>query len=139
MNYHLSVEPDAKPDDLKLIRDSLDESNMIITGDREYCPLFVSLRDDSGTLAAGLIGDMWGGWLHITYLWVIQALRGRGTGKQLVTAAEEQAKLNGCRGVYLETFSFQARPFYEKLGYTVCGEIPDYPQGHTYYFLRKLF
>lgn len=139
MNYHLSVETDAHPDDLKLIRDSLDESNMMITGDRNYRPLFMAMRDDNGMLAAGLIGDMWGGWLHITYLWVSEALRGQGTGKQLVTAAEEQAKLHDCRGVYLETFSFQARPFYEKLGYLVCGEIPDYPQGHTYYFLRKRF
>ena len=37
----------------------------------------------------------------------------------------------------MDTFSFQARPFYEKLGYRVFGQLPDYPRGQTRYFLAK--
>ena len=40
-------------------------------------------------------------------------------------------------GIWLDTFSFQARRFYEKLGYVVFGELPDYPAGHSRYFLQK--
>ncbi|MDB5536981.1 MAG: Acetyltransferase family protein, partial [Devosia sp.] len=40
-------------------------------------------------------------------------------------------------GIWLDTFSFQARPFYEKLGYSVFGTIPDYPPGGARYFLSK--
>jgi hypothetical protein len=36
-----------------------------------------------------------------------------------------------------ETLSFQARPFYEKLGYKLFGELVDYPKGHTTYCLVK--
>jgi hypothetical protein len=43
----------------------------------------------------------------------------------------------GCVGVWLDTFSFQARGFYEKLGYRVFGEVADYPPGHTRHFLKK--
>jgi hypothetical protein len=32
---------------------------------------------------------------------------------------------------------FGARPFYERLGYSVFGELPDYPPGFSRVFLRK--
>ena len=37
------------------------------------------------------------------------------------------------------TTDWQAKPFYEKHGYRVFGEIDDYPLGHTCYFLVKKF
>ncbi len=33
--------------------------------------------------------------------------------------------------------SFQALPFYQKLGYTVFGQLDDLPIGHQMYFLQK--
>jgi ribosomal protein S18 acetylase RimI-like enzyme len=58
-------------------------------------------------------------------------------GRQLLGAAETYARERGCRHVKLETFSFQARPFYEKLGYEVFATLEDCPVGHREYFLRK--
>ena len=52
-------------------------------------------------------------------------------------AAEDEARSQGCRGVFLTTFSFQARPFYERFGYEAIADIPDYPVGHTYHVLKK--
>jgi hypothetical protein len=40
---------------------------------------------------------------------------------------------------YLFTYSFQARPFYERAGYRVFGELPDHPPGQTKYYLAKRF
>jgi hypothetical protein len=37
----------------------------------------------------------------------------------------------------LETYSFQARPFYERLGYEVFTTIDEYPPGHAKFFLKK--
>jgi hypothetical protein len=37
----------------------------------------------------------------------------------------------------LETLSFQARGFYERYGYSVFGELDDFPPGHRKYFLKK--
>ena len=51
--------------------------------------------------------------------------------------AEEVARERGCAGIWLDTFSFQARGFYEKLGYTVFGRIDDYPPGQSRFWLRK--
>jgi GNAT superfamily N-acetyltransferase len=66
-----------------------------------------------------------------------ELVRGQGYGKRLLQAAEKEARTQGCRGVFLSTFSFQARPFYERLGYEVFGELPDNPAGHSLYFMKK--
>ena len=52
-------------------------------------------------------------------------------------AAEDEARSQGCTGVFLSTFSFQARPFYERFGYEIIADVPDYPAGHTYHVLKK--
>jgi GNAT superfamily N-acetyltransferase len=90
-----------------------------------------------------LLGGLWGGtaysFLHIELLYLPDELRGAGLGRQLMTQAEQEAIRRGCRGVWLDTFSFQARGFYERLGYTVFGTFEDYPPGHSRYFLKKIF
>jgi len=79
-----------------------------------------------------------GGWLDLSLLWVAEPLRGKGYGKKLLEAAEDEARAQGCRGVFLSTFSFQARPFYERFWYEVIADVPAYPAGHTYHVLKKL-
>jgi hypothetical protein len=39
----------------------------------------------------------------------------------------------------VDTFSFQAQPFYESLGFAVFGVQPNFPPGHRCLFLRKPF
>jgi hypothetical protein len=51
--------------------------------------------------------------------------------------AEAYARSRGAVGATLETYSFQARPFYERLGYEVIGSLDGYPPGHVKFFLRK--
>ena len=88
-----------------------------------------------------LLGGLWGGtsysYLHIELLYLPDELRGAGLGRQLMTQAEQEAIQRSCRGVWLDTFSFQARGFYERPGYTVFGTFEDYPPGHSRFFLRK--
>jgi hypothetical protein len=45
--------------------------------------------------------------------------------------AEEEAAARGCHGAWLDTFEFQARGFYERLGYTCFAELGDYPVGSS--------
>ena len=64
-------------------------------------------------------------------------LRGQNLGSRLMAQAEAHARAQNLAGIWLDTYSFQARPFYEKLGFTVVGEIPDMPPGGARYFLSK--
>jgi GNAT superfamily N-acetyltransferase len=113
--------------------------NIAVTGQAAYYPVQYYLRNENEEILGGLLGDIWGGWLHIKIVWVAEPVRGRGHARAMVAAAEDYAIQRGCRGAHLETFSFQARPLYEKLGYVVFGELPDYPPGHSEFFMKKMF
>lgn len=101
-------------------------------------PLVVLISDpDAGTVLGGLWGSTNFTQLHIDLLYVPDALRGTGIGSAVIGQAETEAVRRGCRGVWLDTYSFQARGFYERLGYRVFGTIEDYLPGHDRFFLSK--
>jgi GNAT superfamily N-acetyltransferase len=136
-NIRVVSEPRASSGDVEFVRDGLALFNVAATGDSYYSPLAIFLRDERDAILGGAIGQVWGGWLDLSLLWVAEPLRGEGYGRQLLEAAEDEARSQGCRGVFLSTFSFQARPFYERFGYEVIADVPDFPAGHTYHVLKK--
>lgn len=115
----------------------LDEHLLPAAGSFEKVPLGIYARDDSGKIVGGLTGYTLWTWLHVRLLAVSPEGRGKGLGTDLLTRAEAEARKRGCKNAFLDTFSFQARPFYEKMGYSVFGELPDFPPGHSRYYLRK--
>ncbi|HEY4942662.1 MAG TPA: GNAT family N-acetyltransferase [Rhizomicrobium sp.] len=123
----------------QFVAEGVSYHNIAATGATAYYPVQYYLRSADDEVLGGLLGDIWGGWLHIKFVWVAEPARGRGHAAAMVLAAETYAKKRGATGAHLETFSFQARPMYEKLGYAVFGQIDDYPPGHTQYFLKKVF
>ncbi|MBS0221909.1 MAG: GNAT family N-acetyltransferase [Proteobacteria bacterium] len=121
----------------QFVREHLDIFNVGATGVSAYYPLHFFLKSERDEIMGGLIGSIWGGWLHITYLWIDEAERGQGWATRLMDQAEAYARERGCHSVTLDTHSFQARPFYEKRGYEVFGTLDDYPTGHQKFFLKK--
>jgi GNAT superfamily N-acetyltransferase len=117
--------------------------NQLIAYNRQFIPpsnseLFnVVLRDEGGTLIGGAICFVKWNWLCVEDLWVSEACRGQGHGRTLMEAAERFGVEKGCTNSRLDTATFQARPFYEKLGYTVFGTIHDYPPGHSVFYMQK--
>jgi ribosomal protein S18 acetylase RimI-like enzyme len=97
----------------------------------------ILLRDPRGRIYAGLSGHTWGGVAEVRFLWVDESQRHAGVGRGLLRAAEEEARLRGCRKIVLSTHSFQAPDFYRKCGFIVVGEYADYPLGHRSFFLEK--
>jgi ribosomal protein S18 acetylase RimI-like enzyme len=76
------------------------------------------LRDpDSNEVIGGLYGKVSYRWLLIDLVSVPESMRGQ--------------------GIWLETFSFQAPGFYQKLGYCEFGRLADYPPGHTRLYYQK--
>jgi GNAT superfamily N-acetyltransferase len=102
-------------------------------------PLALLLKDAGGHTIGGLWGKTVYDWMYVELLAVPEALRGKGAGASLMLRAETIAAQRGCVGAWLDTFAFQARGFYERLGYSVFGEIADHPRGSARYFLSKRF
>jgi GNAT superfamily N-acetyltransferase len=130
-------EPRAESGDATFVREGLALFNVAVTGDAYYSPLAIFLKDERGAVLGGALGHVWGGWLDLDALWVTEPYRGQGYGAKLLRAAEDEARMQGCHGVFLTSFSFQAPTFYEKFGYEVVADIPDYPKGHSYQILKK--
>lgn len=97
----------------------------------------VFARNADGDVVGGIRAKAFWGHMCIELLWLSEAARGNGIGKRLMVSAEKFAMANGFKYARVETTSFQAKPFYEKLGYTVFGVLDDFPEGHTTFCLRK--
>jgi GNAT superfamily N-acetyltransferase len=130
-------EPRGDAGDATFVRDSLSLFNVAVTGDSYYSPLAIYLKDERGAVLGGVLGHVWGGWLDLNALWVAEPFRGQGYGARLLRAAEDEARMQGCHGVFLTTFSFQAPEFYKKFDYEIIADIPDCPKGHSYHVLKK--
>lgn len=102
-----------------------------------FQPLAVLARDADGRLVGGVVARVNWGWLHVSLVWVAEELRGGGIGALLLAAVEDEGRARGCRHAHLDTFSYQARPFYERHGWRVFATLDDYPEGHQRFFLRK--
>src|ERR1700746_4066923 len=100
-------------------------------------PMAIFLREGT-RIAAGLAGDTYCGWLFVKYLWVSDGLRGRGVGRELMGRAEALARERGCHSAWLDTFSFQARGFYEKLGYKEFEQLDYPPDPHRHVMQKRL-
>lgn len=123
--------------DRKAIQDALVAFNRSKTTLRDYRDVAVLIRDEAGATIGGLSGYTSYRWMFIELLFVPEHLRGQNIGTKLMAQAEAHARSLGLVGIWLDTFSFQARPFYEKLGYSVFGTIDNYPPGGARYFLSK--
>ena len=134
-NYIIDTEP--SPQDLKFLEERLEEFNAQQTNIDDCQTVGFAIRDHQGTLVGGLSGVTNFGWLYIGVIWLDEPIRGRGLGSQMLSLAEYLAIERGCKYSCLATFTFQAKPFYEKQGYEVFGQLNDYPEGETMYFMRK--
>ena len=56
-----------------------------------FQPLAVFLRDDAGRIVGGAYGRTNWNWLHIATVWVAEAARGKGLGRQVMLAIEGAA------------------------------------------------
>ena len=134
----ISIEDEASPADALAVEQGL-IAHATAKGiePRNHRSLAIVLRDDAGAVAGGLLGATVWGWLHVKELWVADHCRGQHWGAKLMALAEDEAVARRCHHAFLDTFDFQALPFYERLGYTVFGSLNDFPKGHVRYFVSK--
>jgi len=123
-------------DEVRVVRGLL-AFNEARIGPADERPVKFVARDSAGNVVGGILGHTRWRWMYIAKLWVDESARGQGLGTRLMEAAEDLARSRGCTDVSLDTFDYQARPFYEKLGYELFGTLEGYPPGSRQYYLRK--
>ena len=135
--YTLRVEDEPSDADVQVLREGLTAHALPVTGAPGFKPVGVFARDRAGSVVGGVLAIVNWNWLHIALVWVAEPLRGTGLGHRLLTAIEEVGVERGCTTAHLDTFSYQARPFYERHGYELFGTLENYPTGHRRFFMRK--
>ena len=105
-------DPYAAADMHNFVQTIVDNHNVASTGHADWYPVAFFLKDENGEVLGGLLGDIWAAWLHVRTLAVAAPVRGHGFGRELMKRAETYAVERGCTDAFLDTFSFQARPFY---------------------------
>jgi GNAT superfamily N-acetyltransferase len=88
-----------------------------------------ALSDDDGAIAGGLLGFWRDGWLFVASLSVRDDLRGHGFGRGLVQQAIAWVRQRDGKGLWLDSYGFQAPDFYRHLGFREMGRLPDYLPG----------
>ena len=104
---------------------------------KDFKLLRVFARDADGSVVGGLLADTYWQYLEVHKLWVSEAHRKAGHASRLLNAAETEARRRGCKHAFLDTFSFQARGFYQKLGYSEFGRLEEFSGEHDRHYLHK--
>lgn len=91
-----------------------------------------------GELIAGLNGCMTAYKIfYIDTVFVAEKCRRQGLGTELVKEAERRAVALGANIVRLDTFNWQGREFYKKLGYEEVGGYSSAEDGFSEHFFVK--
>lgn len=139
MNIDLTTNPSSA--DAKFISQGLQDFNLQQIPELEpvgsEIKFSIFARDDTGEIQGGLRGLCFWNTLHVELLWVSEEARGQGLGTKLMSQAEAFAREKGYGLALLESSSWQAKPFYEKLGYQVLATLPEHPKGYATHFLVK--
>ena len=133
----LSVHDAVQAEDARVIDQGLDDSNAAAAPIHDVRALACFARLEGGTVVGGAIGRTWGECCELQRLWVHPTHRRAGLGTRLVRQFEEAAVARGCSVFYLDTFSFQARTFYERLGYEAKLEIRGFALGIAKYIMVR--
>jgi GNAT superfamily N-acetyltransferase len=128
--------PDATLEEEEALKEALGKWNMAVTGHRDYRPVNFFLKDESGAIRGGVLAYVWGRWLHVDTVWIEEEFRGQDWGTRMLEAAHEAGREKGAEAAFLDTFSWQARPFYERMGYEVVASVAM-PAGFERHYMMK--
>ena len=137
MKGRIVVVEEPGEDERATVLETLIRYNEMAGPPTELEPVAILLEDADGAAVGGLYGRILYDWLFVELLAIPEELRGHGFGTALMAQAEAIARARGCIGIWLDTYTFQARPFYEKLGFAVFGIIEDFPKGEACQFMSK--
>lgn len=137
MNTPVAQITAATEQEAREVSGQLRRFNVSAIGPFESQPVWLAARNAQGHVVGGLNGYVMMQWLSIDVLWVAQSARGEGLGSRLLKDAEARARELGAHSARLDTFEWQAAPFYEKHGYAEFGRLDDFPAGSFRLFMRK--
>jgi GNAT superfamily N-acetyltransferase len=140
MKFDATIAIEAPPEAATLdeLGEGLKHYNERFTGPWEAAEFVVTARERNEKFFGGVYCVSYGRTLFVKWMWLDGRVRKTGLGAKLLADAESEGRRRGATMAHLDTFSFQARGFYEKYGYRVFGTL-EYPgTGIQRHYMSKL-
>ena len=99
-------------------------------------PIAFEIKEGQNFMGCVVVQLFWGQ-LHVKYLVVEELYRGKGIGRQLMEHAFNFGKNQGCTFAFVETMSFQAPEFYERLGFQIELTRAGYDKNTSMHYLKR--
>jgi ribosomal protein S18 acetylase RimI-like enzyme len=99
-------------------------------------PVAFEARENEELIGTCVVQLFWGN-LHIKYLIVEEKYRRKGIARSLMEHAFEYGIQKGCKFTFVETVSFQAPEFYQKIGFRTELQRNGYAANASLYYLSK--
>ena len=122
----------------KQILDGLKAYNRSKIGPYTPASFTIYIKSENAEMLAGLNGEFLEDVCNVKHVWVDEHHRNKGLGKRLIYQLEQFLKTKNCPIIQLYTAYFQAKDFYEKLGFTTLVSIEKGFMGHSSHFMRKV-
>ena len=108
-----------------------------MTGYDEKLESVAFVAMDGEALAGVVVVVRFWGALHVKYVYVDDHYRGKGLATRLMERALGFGRDHKCPFAFVETMSFQALGFYQKMGFKLEFTRSGYAHGTSFHYLRK--
>lgn len=137
MDYSLDISHNPSISDNDMVFDGLQEFNRPYFGGKKREPLSIFIRDTQGKVIGGAVGYIIAEHVRLETFWIPQTMRREGLGQKILHMFEEEGRKKGCEYCQLNTYDWQAEPFYKRYGYERVGVIENVFRDRSYITLRK--
>lgn len=135
----IEVRQQCLTEDLKkLIYEGFSRHAISMIGHDEKFDPVAFIADDQECFAGAIVVELFWGALHVKYIYVDDGYRGKRVGAQLMEYALKYGRDKECPFAFVETMSFQALDFYQKMGFELEFTRSGYKHGTSFHYLRKL-
>jgi len=134
----IGIESNPNPADVAVLERGLFAFEEARLGAPEHAHFAVFARNGAGQIEGGADGHIMWRRLFIKTLWITEARRGAGLGRELMQVVEDEARQRGCRSIWLTALGEPAAGFYRKLAYVEIGVLDDYVGGQSLFTLHKI-
>ncbi len=133
IDYVLDKDPKAEDD--KILRNGIVHFNsQIIKEEATHFSVFA--KSNTKIIGGALIWEHSDA-LYIDILWCDDNYRKKGIGTKIISIIDEVATDKGLSKLFVDTYAFQAKEFYQKHGFYCIGTVPEYLLGYDRIFMRK--
>ncbi len=135
--YSMQYKEMASPEDDSILAEGMFAEAESAKGMSRVTPFAFLIKDEKGTVLAGVKGSSYYGCLTIDIFWVDPAFRQREWGTQLMHAAEEQGKRRKCTFASIAVMDWEPLDFYKHRGYEIESVREGFDNDSKMYVLRK--